>query len=203
MNRSKRTLTVLSFAVAGTAGLVTLAAPAGASWLGRADDPSTHATRTEGAASTPTETGQAAFAAISEIVAILQADPATDWSRVDIAALRDHLVDMDRVTMGAQVVQRPIENGVEMTVGGTPAVMDAARRMVRAHAAMVGGGRGWNVDVQDEGDALRVSWTTPRPEEVVKLRALGFYGFLVDGSHHQQHHLMIARGMDPHGAGMR
>jgi hypothetical protein len=36
----------------------------------------------------PTQPGQAAFAAIQEIVAILEADPRTDWSKVNIDALR-------------------------------------------------------------------------------------------------------------------
>lgn len=51
----------------------------------------------------PGETGQAAFAAIQEIVAMLDADPATDWARVDIEALRQHLIDMNNVTLGAAV----------------------------------------------------------------------------------------------------
>ena len=187
----------------GFAALVTLVVPAGAARLGSGEARAADATGGATAPASPTEVGQAAFAAIGEFVSILDADPNTDWSRVDIAALRDHLVDMSRVTLDARVVQKPIEGGVEMTVGGSPEVVDAARRMVQAHAMMVGGSRGWHVDVADQGNALVVSWTTPRPEEVVKLRALGFYGFMVDGSHHQQHHLMIARGMNPHGAGMR
>jgi hypothetical protein len=149
--------------------------------------------------SVPTQAGQAAFAAISEVVAILAADPDTDWSRVDIKALHDHLMDMERVMVDARVVQAPVADGLEMTVSGSPEVVDAARRMVRAHAMMVGADRGWGVDVQDRGNDLVVRWTTPRPEEVARLRALGFYGFMVDGSHHQRHHLMIAKGMDPHG----
>lgn len=40
----------------------------------------------------PQETGQSAFAALAEIVTILQADPETDWERVDIDGLRRHLV---------------------------------------------------------------------------------------------------------------
>ena len=35
----------------------------------------------------PQETGQSAFAALAEIVAILQADPETDWERADIAGI--------------------------------------------------------------------------------------------------------------------
>lgn len=39
----------------------------------------------------PQETGQSAFAAIQEIVTKLEADPATDWSKIDIESLRQHL----------------------------------------------------------------------------------------------------------------
>ncbi len=46
-----------------------------------------------------TEGGQSAFAALQEVVSYLMADPATDWSRVDIEALRQHLIDMDNVTL--------------------------------------------------------------------------------------------------------
>src|SRR6516225_4871594 len=38
--------------------------------------------------------GQDAFGAIQEIVQILQSDPTTDWSKVNISALRQHLIDM-------------------------------------------------------------------------------------------------------------
>ena len=45
--------------------------------------------------SMPTEPGQAAFGAIREIVGVLLTDPMTNWSKVNIDALRRHLVDMD------------------------------------------------------------------------------------------------------------
>lgn len=41
---------------------------------------------------TPAEPGQGTFAAIAEIVALLQSDPTTDWATVDIEALRQHLI---------------------------------------------------------------------------------------------------------------
>lgn len=59
----------------------------------------------------PTEAGQAAFATIAEIVAILTADPATDWAKVDIEALRQHLIDMDNVTLRAAVSVEQAEGG--------------------------------------------------------------------------------------------
>ena len=51
-----------------------------------------------------TQAGQGAFAAIQEVVEILAADPKTDWSKVNIDALRQHLVDMDNVTLSANMV---------------------------------------------------------------------------------------------------
>ena len=49
------------------------------------------------------ETGQAQFAAIAEIAEILRNDASTDWGKVNIQALRDHLVDMHNVTTGSTV----------------------------------------------------------------------------------------------------
>ena len=48
--------------------------------------------------SVPTMPGQDAFGAIQEIVRILEADPKTDWSKVNLEALRQHLIDMKDVT---------------------------------------------------------------------------------------------------------
>lgn len=151
------------------------------------------------------EFGQGAFAAISEIVAILEADPETDWDRVDLGALRAHLVDMERLTVDSVVSQHPVDGGLEILVSGPAPAVDAARRMVPAHAAMVAAGRGWKVDLEDRGETLRILWTTADPTELAKLRGLGFFGLMAEGGHHQHHHLLIATGRDPHGAaqGMR
>jgi hypothetical protein len=43
----------------------------------------------------PASSGQDAFGAISEIVRMLKANPRTDWSRVNIEALRQHLIDIE------------------------------------------------------------------------------------------------------------
>jgi hypothetical protein len=66
----------------------------------------------------PMMPGQDAFGAIQEIVQMLQADPSTDWSKVNIDALREHLIDMNEVTLRAVATQRPLDNGVEITVTG-------------------------------------------------------------------------------------
>ena len=48
----------------------------------------------------PSETGQSA---IQEILPKLEADPRRDWSKVEIEALRQHLIDMNNVTLNAVV----------------------------------------------------------------------------------------------------
>jgi hypothetical protein len=51
------------------------------------------------ASTAPTLPGQDAFGAIQEVVRILESDPKTDWSKVDLEALRQHLIDMNEVTL--------------------------------------------------------------------------------------------------------
>ena len=75
--------------------------------------------------------GQEAFGTIQEIVRILEADPATDWSKVNIGALREHLIDMDEVTMRARAVERALADGVEITVTGEGRTRAAIKRMIR------------------------------------------------------------------------
>ena len=61
----------------------------------------------------PTMPGQEAFGTIQEVVQILEADPTTDWSKVNIPALREHLIDMNEVTLRAVATERALENGIE------------------------------------------------------------------------------------------
>lgn len=66
----------------------------------------------------PAETGEAAFAALSEIVNRLDSDPATDWEKVSIRTLRDHLVDMHRLMLDAEVDERPVPGGFTTRITG-------------------------------------------------------------------------------------
>ena len=89
------------------------------------------------AAPQPTQGGQSAFAAIAEVVALLEADSTTDWSKVDLEALRQHLVDMDAVTLRARVKQTPTPAGLSMDITGDAQVSASIQRMVGAHAPML------------------------------------------------------------------
>jgi hypothetical protein len=164
-------------------------------------DPSRHA---HGAGMTekreaamPSQPGQGAFAAIQEIVALLEADPSTDWSRVDIEALRRHLMDMDNVTLHAEVKAQDIPGGVRFLVSGSGPVKGSIQRMVTAHAATMNGVGDWKFSAEQTDDGATLSVLVPE-RDVAKLRALGFIGVLTRGMHHQAHHLMIARGGHPH-----
>jgi hypothetical protein len=145
----------------------------------------------------PKEPGQSAFAAIQEIVGVLEADPQTDWSKVNIDALRAHLVDMNNVTLGAEVNAQPIVGGMRYSVTGVGPVGDSVRRMALAHAATMNGVDGWRFEASPiEGGAVLSVWA---PEaDLRKLRGLGFFGVMARGMHHQAHHLAIARGDHPH-----
>ncbi len=146
----------------------------------------------------PTEPGQAAFGAIQEIVETLQADPQTDWSKVDIDALRQHLIDMDEVTMRAVAQKEPIENGLRIRVTGSDRTLAAIQRMVPDHAREIDGLEGWTVRTAPLSDGVELTVTANDGAEVQKIRALGFMGIMVQGSHHQMHHLAMAKGEFTH-----
>ena len=146
----------------------------------------------------PSEAGQSAFAAIQEIVAMLDADPRTDWSKVDIEALRRHLVDMSNVTLKAHAETERIAGGARFAVTGKGAVVGSIRRMVAAHAATMNGHGGWTYAVAEITDGAALTVTVGDPADVAKVRALGFIGVMAHGAHHQMHHWMIATGRSPH-----
>lgn len=163
---------------------------------GHGTHPQYHAAKHGGG--NPTLPGQDAFGAIEEIVAILEADSSTDWSRVDIATLRTHLVDMNQLVMDTDVRENTIDGGLEITVTGQGRTLQAIQTMVPAHALMIDGQNGWTVkaDVTVTGSKLTV--TSVDAKETAHIRGLGFYGLMVSGSHHQIHHLGLARGENVH-----
>lgn len=144
------------------------------------------------------EVGQSAFAALQEIVTRLTKDPETDWTRVNIDALRDHLVDMDRVTLRARVETQDLAEGARFLVrSDVPEVAAAIKRMVPAHAAVMAGSVDWRFAAEplEDGAVLTVKGTQ---DDAAQIRGLGFFGVLSMGMHHPTHHLAMARGVDPH-----
>ncbi len=145
----------------------------------------------------PESQGQSAFGAIAEIVQILEEDPATDWSRVDIDALRDHLIDMEELVLHASVAERSIPGGLELTVTGSGRTVGAIKRMVPAHAGMLRLGRSWKMATALLDNGVVLTATSAERSEEEKIRGLGLFGFMSLGHHHGTHHLARARGGDP------
>lgn len=148
-----------------------------------------------------TQPGNAAFAAIREVVETLSDREGTDWSRVDLEALRRHLVDMRRFTTEVEVVDRePVDDGLRVVVRGASAgASTSIRRALRAHAPMVEKETGWSASVESRGDETILRVTGDGPEDARRIRGLGYIGFMSTGAHHTRHHWMIATGRSPHG----
>ncbi len=141
----------------------------------------------------PTQPGQAAFGAMQEIVGMLQADPNTDWSKVDIDALRQHLIDMDEVTVRADTHKEPVDNGLRIDITGAGRTLEAIQRMVPDHAHDIDGINGWALRTETISNGVVLTVTATSPGDVRKIRALGFMGIMVQGTH-QPHHLAMAKG---------
>ena len=146
----------------------------------------------------PTEPGQDGFAAIAEIVALLEADPNTDWSKADIGALREHLVDMNELILNAVAREEPITGGLRITVTGEGRTPRAIRNMVPAHAAELAKLEGWQVQAAAHDGGAMLSVTSAAPEQEARIRGLGFFGLMATGVHHQAHHWAIATGWPVH-----
>jgi len=134
---------------------------------------------------------------------MLDADSKTDWSKVNVEALRQHLIDMDDVMMHAVVAQRSIPGGVELDVTGPGRTAGAIERMATNHTRMLDreGVYHATAAARAHGAIITVSAANPTDAaQVARVRALGFAGLMTEGDHHAPHHLAIARGDDdPHG----
>jgi propanediol dehydratase small subunit len=158
-------------------------------------DHASHAAMTGAAASAPA--GQDAFATLSAVIAALEADSTTDWSRVNVEALRQHLIVMNDVTLGARVTQSNVARGAEMTVTGDGRIAQSIRAMLHAHAPQLEKMGTYQANVTDIPGGARLTVTASDASDtatVARIRALGFIGLLTLGNHHAQHHMALARG---------
>lgn len=144
------------------------------------------------------EPGQGAFAALSEVVRVLEADPNTDWGQVDLAGLRAHLVDMDRLVSDTSVEETELPNGLSAMATGDTDTIATLRRMVPAHAAQLAQDDRWTVETIDAENGVELRVTSDDPAIVARIRGLGFFGLMASQDHHREHHMMMARGEDAH-----
>jgi hypothetical protein len=137
---------------------------------------------------------------MAEVVQTLEADPATDWSRVDIERLRQHLIDMDEVVMRAMVKATQVPGGLSMDVTGRGRTAQSIRAMLIPHAAELDTMPAWSAKTEQIPDGIRLVVIARDPADaktVARIRGLGFAGLLVQGGHHGLHHLAMAKGELP------
>jgi hypothetical protein len=119
MRRTAAAFVVLGMAIAGGALTHTVQAqnaPAPGPGHGAGHTP--HMAGMHGKSGVPTLPEQDAFAALAEVVRILEADPNTDWSTVDLERLRQHLIDMNEVVLRSAVKPTPVPGGLTMEITG-------------------------------------------------------------------------------------
>jgi hypothetical protein len=145
-------------------------------------------------ASLPTQPGQDALGAVQEIVGMLEADPTTDWSKVNLDALRVHLIDMNEVALHADAAVERIDGGIRVAVTGTGRTLAAIQRMLPEHAREMNGKNGWVVQAEPRPDGMTLTVTAVDAKQTTIIRGLGFIGVMASGGHHQMHHLIMAKG---------
>lgn len=147
-----------------------------------------------------TEAGNDAFGTLQEAVEKLNSDPATDWSKVDLEALRQHLIDMRNFTLNVDVLSKEaIDNGVRVTIRPTtPAAEASLGRVLPAHAMQLKRETGWQMDINKEQQLYSLEVRTERANEIEKIRGLGYIGIMATGNHHQLHHWLMITGQHPH-----
>ncbi|MDZ7657716.1 hypothetical protein [Fodinibius sp.] len=147
--------------------------------------------------STPlTEPGNDIFGTIQEVVQKLEANPDTDWSQVNLEALRQHLLDMKAFTEEVEILSKDqIEKGIAITVRPhSERAVQALEKLFSMHPDMIKKEKGWDMNAKQNGNNWMITCTTNNESEVQKIRALGYIGLLSEGAHHQLHHWMIATG---------
>lgn len=162
-------------------------------------DHSGHQQEQELTGATLSEPGQGAFAALSEVVRVLEADPNTDWAQVDLAGLRAHLVDMDRLVMDAVVMETDLPDGISAIATGDADTIATLRRMVPAHAAQLARDGRWTIAASETSNGVELRVTSEIPAVVSRIKGLGFFGLMASQDHHREHHFMMAKGIDAHG----
>ena len=148
----------------------------------------------------PMQPGQGAFGAMAEVVRILEADPATDWSKVDMERLRQHLIDMDEVVLRASVKATQVPGGLSMDVTGAGRTVQSIRAMIIPHSSELDGMPAWTAKAEPIPDGVRLIAVARDPNDTktaARIRGLGFAGLLVQGGHHGPHHVAMAKGEMP------
>ena len=146
-----------------------------------------------------TESGADPFATLQEVITALEANPDTNWEKVNIEALRLHLVEMQDMIINVDVKQQHIDNGFQAVVTSTTnRAVKSLTRVLSGHPAQMKAETGWDMQVQNNDGVFTLTVTTKKAHDIAKIRGLGYIGVMAYGNHHQPHHWAIASGDNPH-----
>ncbi|GEM_PF-1427274 len=144
--------------------------------------------------------GNDLFGTIQEVIRQLEAEPGTDWSRVNLEVLRSHLRDMFEFSHNVDVLsEQPIDQGVRVVVTPlTQRTQAALDRVLAAHPRILKNETGWDMRVNKSATHYEIITTTSQNNQIDKIRGLGYIGLMTYGMHHQPHHWAMATGKHPH-----
>lgn len=116
-----------------------------------------------------------------------------------LVALKKRLAPTALVCRDGAWVRLPA-GGIEVAVTGTGRTIEAIQRMIPAHAHEIDQTHlnGWSAKTDPLPNGVMLTVTASDPKEVEHIRGLGFIGILASGSHHQPHHLAMAKGAFTH-----
>jgi hypothetical protein len=86
---------------------------------------------------------------------------------------------------------------MKYSVSGTGDTIQSIKRMIKAHAVTMNGINDWRFTAEETSNGANLTVTVPAADQK-KLNGLGFIGVMTRGMHHQQHHLALASGVNPH-----
>ena len=78
--------------------------------------------------------------------------------------MREHLIDMNEVTLARVADEKPLDNGIEILVTGEGRTSHAIKRMVPAHAACTQC-HGWNAKTEDLPNGVKLVVTSDDPRK--------------------------------------
>ena len=86
-----------------------------------------------------------------------------------------------------------------MDAKGEGRTLKALRAMAVPHSRELNALSGWKASAEEIPGGVRLRVTSEVKGEAVRIQALGFFGLMASGGHHQPHHLGMAKGMQVHG----
>jgi hypothetical protein len=83
-------------------------------------------------------------------------------------------------------------------VTGDANVAPSIQRMLLAHSPMLEQETGWSVAAKATAQGATMEIHVASQDELTQIKALGIFGIMTIGAHHQEHHMLIATGQSPH-----